>query len=286
MSFTFPIKASTIEGIYYPIFYLYFRDSGQLIYPIKLVVSNEPLKIGILEKPDTFSNGRKDQISVSVGNPRDNTVTGVTLISECQGAEVTPTTILLGSLPPNSQVVTPFSVIPERSCLLKIKVQYQNGVNIHEQNLTIPINIGEGKKQGDPLVTNIQILPENDYYRLTGDISNAGLDDAKGVVITIGPPGIPIDPYRVYVVGSLKPDDFSSFQLTFRAQQTPEVPLLLYFKDADGNSFQTNISVATGQITSPLPNASPINFPLLLVSLFIVIGFFVAGVIYQSWKNI
>ncbi len=284
MNFTFTVKADTFGGIYYPVFHLDFRDAGQLRYPIQLVVSNTPLNVGIIQKPDNFANGRKEQIGVSVGNPRDNFVSGVTVTPECDGAEITPTSSLIGILPPNAQSVATFSITPERSSVLKIKVQYNNGINIHEQELDVPITIAEGKKQSDPILTNIQVKPESDFLHITGDVTNAGLEDAKGVVISVGPPGIPVDPYRVSVVGSLKPDDFSSFDVTFRSPNTPEVPLIVYYKDADGNIFQTNVTVEIGSMFSLVPNASSNSFPIPLFLLFVVIGLIIAGAIYRSWR--
>ena len=55
---------------------------------------------------------------------------------------------------------------------------------------------------------------------MTGDVYNAGLEVANSVLLTTGG-GQPVNPYRNYVVGSLQPDDFSSFELTFTARMSP-----------------------------------------------------------------
>jgi len=64
--------------------------------------------------------------------------------------------------------------------------------------------------------------------------------------VTSLPPAEPADPYRSYVIGALKPDDFGSFTVTFNAQNQTEVPLKVSFKDTDGN-----IVTSTQNVTLP-----------------------------------
>jgi len=78
------------------------------------------------------------------------------------------------------------------------------------------------------------VITEGGHYKVTGDVTNAGLEDAKSVLVTSGSPAVPVDPFRVYVVGSLEPDDFSGFEVTFTAEDADFVPLLIYYKDDDG----------------------------------------------------
>mgnify|MGYP001143684720 CR=1 FL=1 len=68
MQFTFTVEADVPPGIYYPSFALDFRDAGYLRYPVQIRVENDPLEISVLEKPDTYSAGRKDQVAGSFGN--------------------------------------------------------------------------------------------------------------------------------------------------------------------------------------------------------------------------
>jgi len=64
---------------------------------------------------------------------------------------------------------------------------------------------------------------------------DAGLESARSVVISPGAPAAPADPFRVYVVGTLDPDDISMFEVTFRADaDVTEVPLVVEYRDGDG----------------------------------------------------
>jgi len=78
---------------------------------------------------------------------------------------------------------------------------------------------------------------------VTGDITNAGLSTANAVTITALSPAVPADPYRSYVIGALKPDDFGSFTVTFTAVNQTEVPLLVSYKDSQGNLFTSTKNV-------------------------------------------
>ena len=46
-----------------------------------------------------------------------------------------------------------------------------------------------------------------------------------------------MEPYSDYAIGSLASDDFSSFEVTFTANDLSSVPLVISWKDNDGNSF-------------------------------------------------
>ena len=70
----------------------------------------------------------------------------------------------------------------------------------------------------------------------TGDVTNTGITDANGLVLTVGPPASPTGAYSNYAVGSLTADDFSSFTLTFTTNDLSNVPIIIQWKDANGNT--------------------------------------------------
>ncbi len=55
----------------------------------------------------------------------------------------------------------------------------------------------------------------------------------------MGAPAKAVEPYAAYSVGSLASDDFSSFEITFTSNDLSSVPLVIQWKDADGNPFST-----------------------------------------------
>ena len=70
-------------------------------------------------------------------------------------------------------------------------------------------------------------------------MNNAGITDAKSMVLTVLTPAKPVEPYAEYAIGSLASDDFSSFTLTFMTTDLSNIPVQITWKDADGNSFST-----------------------------------------------
>jgi hypothetical protein len=88
------------------------------------------------------------------------------------------------------------------------------------------------------VVNSIEISSSKGTYTVEGDVTNAGLEEAKSIVVTVGNPATAVDPTKVYVIGSLEPDDFSTFEVTFTAQGSSTIPLQIRYKDGDGNSYE------------------------------------------------
>jgi hypothetical protein len=57
------------------------------------------------------------------------------------------------------------------------------------------------------------------------------------MVVSVGSPAKAVEPYAQYAIGSLAADDFSSFEITFTTNDLSSVPLVITWKDKDGNSF-------------------------------------------------
>ena len=283
MQFTFTVKADLPSGIYYPKFSLDFRDAGYLRYPIQLRVDNDPLEVSILNKPDTFGPGRKEQIDIIIGNPRDNPVTGTIVHFRGEDLDPVPSSSFVGVLNPDQAQKVSFNVTPQKPTTLDIVVDYNNGVNSHSTMITLPVNFGESKTQAEPTLSNIVVEYQDGHYVLTGDVFNAGLEVANSVVITTGEGGEPVNPYREYVVGSLQPDDFSSFEITFTAENTSVVDVVVDYRDVDGNPF-----VRTTPVTIPAKTTAKEKQPgvaLPIIAVVAISAVVIGGAIWYSWKK-
>lgn len=129
----------------------------------------------------------------------------------------------------------------------------------------------------------MQSVYEKGIYHVTGDVTNTGLEDAKSVIIATGGDSIPVDPYRSYPVGSLKPDDFSSFEVTFTAENITQVPLIVSYKDADGNTFT---GTGYAEISAHSSASSGENPNLIITGAIIVmIAVMVAAAVLYSWRK-
>jgi len=132
-----------------------------------------------------------------------------------------------------------FQVTPHWASDVNFHVTYENGNNEHSADLVMSLNLGANKAAAVPLINNIALTEQGAANKMTGDATNAGITDARGVVMTVVPPAHPIEPYTLYAVGLLAAGDFSSFTLTFAAGNLTGVPVEVTWKDAGGNSFST-----------------------------------------------
>jgi hypothetical protein len=287
MRFTFTIQAGGQTGIFYPVFSLDFRDANYLRYPVKLVVQDTPVEVAVLKKPDTFTVGKKEEIVLHIGNPRDNSVSGVRVNPGAGEHDITPTSFFAGELGPDASLDIPFTIIPESDRPVSFTVKYMNGINKHETIYTLAVQTGTSKKRANPVLSNVVVEKEKDYWRVTGDVTNSGLETANAVEITSAHPAVPVFPYKIYAVGALKPDDFSSFELTFKTEgNTTEVPIVAGFKDDDGNPFSDRTLIDTG--ASPLTGSGEqeSEFPApVIIGLVVLIAVVVAGVVIYTRRR-
>ncbi|MDI3506117.1 MAG: hypothetical protein PWQ46_24 [Methanomicrobiaceae archaeon] len=286
-SFTFTVRADAGEGTFYPTFILDFRDGGSLRYPVLIQVDDTPLSISMVKKPDAFSEGRTAGITLMVGNPRPNAVSGVQVVPEGTGFSVTPTSGFVGGLEPDASGTVTFNLTPETETDVTFRVVWRNGINTHTTDLVLPVTFGEDKKRANPVITNVEVTPISGGYRIVGDVMNAGLESARSVMIAPASPAIPIDPFRVYVVGTLDPDDISSFEVTLRVDAAVEdVPLVVEYRDDDGNLYTSTRTVGLGGGTvAPVKEEESGGFPVLGAVVVLLIALGVAGAIYHSWKR-
>ena len=238
-TFTFTVRADGGEGTFFPPFVLDFRDgAGSLRYPIPIRVEDTPLSASVISKPDAFSEGRTADITVRVGNPRPNAASGVQVVPQGTGFTATPTGGFIGALAPDASGTVTFNLTPAAETDVTFQVVWHNGINTRTTDLVLPIAFGEDKRQADPVITNVEVMPEAGRYRIVGDVMNVGLESARSVLVTPGAPATPTDPFRVYVIGTLDPDDVSSFEVTFKADAgVTEVPIIVEYRDDNGNRY-------------------------------------------------
>ncbi|NLM81742.1 MAG: hypothetical protein GX191_03750 [Candidatus Methanoculleus thermohydrogenotrophicum] len=284
-TFTFTVRADGGEGTFYPVFVLDIQDGGNLRYPIPVQVEDTPLAASIVGKPDTFSEGRTADITVRIGNPRPNDVSGVQVIPQGTGFTVTPTGAFIGALAADGSGTAVFNLTPATETDVTFQVVWRNGINTHTTDLTLPVTFGEDKRQADLFVTNVEVMPEGGRYRIVGDVTNAGLEPARSVLITPDAPAIPTDPFRVYVVGTLDPDDAAPFEVTFRIDvNTTEIPIVVEYRDDDGNRYTMTTIVEIGGAAVATTERDG-GIPVMGVIIAVIITISVVGAIYYSWRR-
>ena len=238
-TYSFLVKADPPDGTYFPLFSVGAQNAGSIHYPLTIKVDSADIKASISQKPDSFALSTKDTVNVSIINPRGSAIKNIIITPKGQGIEVTPSQRYISSLNGQSSVEVPFSVTPGQDSTLTFSITYQNGDNDHSTEVIQPIVLGDNKKAAIPVVNNVALTTSGTSYSLTGDVNNAGLTDAKSMIVTVGSPAKAVEPYAQYAIGSLAADDFSSFEITFTASDLSSVPLVITWKDNDGNSFSS-----------------------------------------------
>jgi hypothetical protein len=237
----------------------------------------------IADQPDAFTQGVKETISVQIANPRDNDVKNVIFEATGNDVTLTPSKTYIGYLAAGTSTTVNFTSTADEPTTLFMHVDYDNGDNSHTINTTLPIQFTTDKLQADPEMSNIVIALNNGTYDVTGDVTNAGLSNANGVTVTSLSPAVPLEPDRNYVIGTLKPDDFGSFEVTFTAPYgTTSVPLQQSYKDSNGNVITSvqniDLTLATTQTAS-----QPGMLPALVIVIIIVLG--VGGYLYMKKRK-
>jgi len=267
-SFTFSILADAPEGDYYPSFSLSFYDAN-LYHKTLVRIDNTPLVVTIVNKPDTFTQNKKDSIVVQIANPRENDVKNVVLEISGNGVTATPSKYYIGALASGADVNNTVSITPTTESPVHIIVNYDNGDNHHTVSLDMPVSFAPDKKKASPQMSNVKVKLDNGVYDITGDITNAGLENANGVSVTALSPAVPQDPYKNYVIGALKPDDFGSYEVTFKASGAGSVPLQMSYKDTDGNVITSQQDVALTVADSAQAQNSPSALPIIAIVILI-----------------
>ena len=275
-TYIFSVITQSADGSYYPTFSLNVGDATSLYYRGLVKVDNTPIVATLIDKPDAFTPATKNTLTLQLANPRNNDVKNV--IVEVDGGnnvDILPATQYLGVLSSGTSMLANFTITPNVETTLNVTVKYDNGDNHHSVGLQIPVTFTTDKTAANPLMSNIVATTTAGVTQVTGDVTNAGMSNANGVTVTALAPAVPQDPYKSYVIGALKPDDFGSFELTFAADSGATVPIELSYKDTDGNVITT-----TQNVTVPLLSADSHDsgFPVLpVIAIVVVVAIFVGG---------
>jgi hypothetical protein len=238
--FTFSFTASGGEGIYYPSLLIRTKNSGYTRYPFSIKIEKKEAQLSFVDRSSPFNPGVETSITLQVANPRSNDIRAVWIhpLYEHEAFEsITPSAVYIGDLAAGTASDAAFALTPVQDTTVQFVAEYMNGDNPHEIIYELPIVLGQDKKIASPVLSNVMVTSEGSFYRVSGSISNAGLEDANGLVLTAKSPATPVYPDKEYVVGVLKPNDFSrTFTLTFEIDSDVQsVPVLITYKDNSGN---------------------------------------------------
>jgi len=252
-AFSFVISVDAHEGTFFPTFTVSpsVYGSTPIHTQIPVTIDATDIRVAVVDKPDNFAVDRADSVNISISNPRGGNITDVIIAPAVSGINVTPLESYTGVLQARSSVTVPFEITPVGSHPdLTFHVSYKNGDNLHSAEVVLPLNIGEDKTAAIPVINNIVLDTSGSYFHMTGDVNNAGITDAKSMVLTVGSPARAVEPYAEYSVGTLASDDFSGFDLTFLSSDLSSVPVIVRWKDIRGNSFTSRTDLDLTSLAS------------------------------------
>jgi hypothetical protein len=250
ITYSFLISAEPPEGSHFAIFSVETKDGYLFHYPLLIMVDSTDIMAGISDAPNAYPLAIEKTVNLSIINPRDGVIDNIHITASGSGVTISPSEKYVSSLAAKSSVDVPFTVTPGQTSNLTFHISYQSGDIDHSTDVFLPITIGNDKTAAVPVVNNIALTDKGSYYDVTGDITNTGITAAKGLTVTVGSPARATGTYAEYAIGSLASDDAGSFEVTFTTSDLSSVPLVMIWKDAEGNDYRVikmlNLGTASG----------------------------------------
>ncbi|MDO5843922.1 MAG: hypothetical protein Q4Q53_02090 [Methanocorpusculum sp.] len=286
-----PITAKSKTGTFYPVLYVDFNYDAYtsyyytyLKYPFAVIVDDvEPL-ISVTSRPDYFEPDTTNTVSFSIGNQRINTIEAVSISASGDGVSAREGFSYIGTINAGAVGNGSLTIITtDESEEVVIDVTYRNGANWHTESLILPLEAGISKTGAELVVNNVEIKNGEKFYTITGDVNNAGLTTAKGLVVTTEG-AVKTGTYPSFVVGSLDTDGLSEFEVTFKNPENNSVTVVFNYKDINGNVFTQKEKVTLSDTVSTNTQASGSNSTAATIIVVIVI-LAVLACGFIAWKK-
>ena len=246
ITYSFLITAPPPDGNHFGIFSVETKDSEVFHYPLLIPVDSTNIMASISDAPQVFPLAIEKTVNLSIINPRDGVIDNIRVTASGNGIKISPSEKYVSSLAAQSSLEVPFTVTPSQTTNLSFHISYQSGDTDHSTDVILPVIIGNDKTAAVPIVNNVVLTTKGSYYDITGDITNTGITDAKGLTVTVGSPAQAAGTYAEYAIGSLSSDDAGSFEVTFTCQDLTSVPLIMRWKDAVGNDYSVTKKLNLG----------------------------------------
>jgi len=237
LKYSLIVTAKQTEGTYYALFTIGTTSGNSIHYPIKFKIDASPVIAAVTDKPTSFSPEAEQNVTLTVMNCRDGPIDNVVITPTGEGIDAFPATKLVSSIAASSSQDVTFGITPHQASNLTFHIRYDNGDNLHTTEVVLPISVGQDKTAANPVVNNVVLTTSGNTYEITGDVTNAGVSDAKGVIVTVGSPAKGTGTYPEYAIGSIASDDSGSFDVTFTTNDLSSVPLVVSWKDDEGNDY-------------------------------------------------
>lgn len=256
ITYAFLVTAEPPEGSHFAIFSVETKDGNLFHYPLLITVDSTDIMASISDAPNAFPLAIEKTVNLSIINPRDGVIDNIYVTATGSGMKISPSEKYVSSLAAQSSLTIPFMVTPSQDTNLSFHISYQSGDIDHSTDVVLPVIIGNDKTAAVPIVNNVALTSKGSYYDMTGDITNTGISAAKGLTVTVGSPALGTGTYAEYAIGSLASDDSGSFEVTFTCSDLSSVPLVVLWKDAEGNDYSVTKKLNLGSASGTGSNGS------------------------------
>ena len=246
ITYSFLVTAPSPDGNKFGVFSVETIGGDIFHYPLLIKVDSKDIMASISDSPDVYPLAIDKTANLTIVNPRDGQIDNIYISASGSGIKISPSEKYVSSLPAQSSVIVPFTLTPDQTTSVTFNISYQSGDTTHYKNVILPVIIGNDKNAALPIVNNIVLTTKGSYYDITGDITNTGISDAKGLTVTVGSPAQAMGTYPEYPIGSLSTDDAGNFEVTFTSQDLTSVPLIMRWKDAVGNDYSVTKKLNLG----------------------------------------
>lgn len=189
LSYSFQIKVDPPDGNIFALFTVATKDAGSIHFPFIVKVDSKDLSATSAGKLDAFTQSTEETVNISIINPREGAIKNIMIVPSGEYATINPPQKYISSIASETEIEVPFTVVADQETNLTFHISYQNGDTTHTADVFYPVKFSEDKEEAVPIVNNVVLTSTGTYYDLTGDITNTGITDAKGLVVSVGSPG-------------------------------------------------------------------------------------------------
>jgi hypothetical protein len=289
ISFELTAEENITEDWYFPKVKIDLENSRyeDAYYPIPVRVSNLTVDLISKEVPSKISVGGSTEITLTAINNREGSVDGVTITpSSNNEIDFMPESVFVGSLASETSQDVSFSLIPSEigTYNLSFIISFKNGDNLHNQTLTIPIEVIETLDVAPVIYSVPSSVGKGQKGRARLEVYNAKTESISGVIVT------PVTNVKVtpsqYFIGAMDPDDVfsASFEIDTNNLDIGEnysIDFKVSFKQGD-NYYETPSVSSTFSVVEACEKTS--NNLGLTIALVIVILILVL-ILYFNWRK-
>ena len=280
ISFKIIADENVSEGVYFLIANIDVENYEDIHYPIEVKVSNSSVDLISNAIPSKISMSGATDISFSVVNNRDTTVTSVKVTPKISnGMDIIPETVVIESLNPGSSQEVHFSLIPYEMGIkdLTFDTIYKNGENEHKSSSIVTVDIVDTLDVAPIIYSIPSKIEAGEKKSIRLKIYNSKNEDISSVIVT------PITDARLtpsqYFIGAMDADDIYSVSFDIdttglKVNQTYEIGFSVSFKQ-DGTTFETPAAMSSFTVVSNNGNGDEAAISLgVFLFILIVGGFF------------